>query len=83
MIKHAFVFIEVFGAEGGIQSYIQDVLDSYRQAARDNDWQADVFLLRDAASDHASYQSASQSDGKQSGNGTVRYHYLKHGQPLL
>ena len=32
-MKHAFVFIEVFGCEGGIQSYIQDVLEAYAQLA--------------------------------------------------
>ncbi|MEL6813850.1 MAG: glycosyltransferase [Cyanobacteria bacterium J06598_3] len=32
-MKHAFVFIEVFGCEGGIQSYIQDVLDAYNKLA--------------------------------------------------
>ena len=49
-MRHAFVFIEVFGCEGGIQSYIQDVLGAYAQlakAARDP-MVADVFLLRDA-----------------------------------
>ena len=48
-MRHAFVFIEVFGCEGGIQSYIQDVLDAYAQIAeaQDRSMIADVFLLRD------------------------------------
>lgn len=48
-MKHAFVFIEVFGCEGGIQSYIQDVLGAYAQLAKaaDHSMIADVFLLRD------------------------------------
>lgn len=47
--RHAFVFIEVFGCEGGIQSYIQDVLSAYAQTAvaLPNPMIADVFLLRD------------------------------------
>jgi phosphatidyl-myo-inositol dimannoside synthase len=53
-MRHAFVFIEVFGCEGGIQSYIQDVLGAYSQLAskRQPPMVADVFLLRDAPSDH-------------------------------
>ncbi|MFK8182347.1 MAG: glycosyltransferase family 4 protein [Phormidesmis sp.] len=46
-MKHVFVFIEVFGCEGGIQSYIQDILKSYEQLASQTTMQADVFLLRD------------------------------------
>ncbi|MEO0457590.1 MAG: glycosyltransferase family 4 protein [Cyanobacteria bacterium P01_A01_bin.114] len=42
--RPTFVFIEVFGCEGGIQSYIQDVLDAYRHLPFEA---ADVFLLRD------------------------------------
>lgn len=50
-MKHVFVFIEVFGCEGGIQSYIQDVLSAYEQLAAEpearNRLPGDVFLLRD------------------------------------
>lgn len=50
-MKHVFVFIEVFGCEGGIQSYIQDVLSAYEQLAAEpeasNRLSANVFLLRD------------------------------------
>lgn len=44
-----FVFIEVFGCEGGIQSYIKDVLRAY--AALGAGEKADIFLLRDTLSD--------------------------------
>jgi phosphatidyl-myo-inositol dimannoside synthase len=50
-----FVFIEVFGCEGGIQSYIQDVLnafDALPQAVT-----AEVFLLRDSAIDPSVFAS--------------------------
>ncbi|MBE9060638.1 glycosyl transferase group 1, partial [cf. Phormidesmis sp. LEGE 11477] len=65
-MKHAFVFIEVFGCEGGIQSYIQDVLGAYAQLAnRPNDC-ADVFLLRDIAGKHPLKHSP------------FSYHYFKN-----
>ncbi|MGB7250334.1 MAG: glycosyltransferase family 4 protein [Phormidesmis sp.] len=71
-MKHAFVFIEVFGCEGGIQSYIQDVLSAYDQLARRTDvsgataMSADVFLLRDHPREHL-LRTAS-----------LRYHYFNH-----
>ncbi|MEL7350066.1 MAG: glycosyltransferase family 4 protein [Cyanobacteria bacterium J06560_5] len=66
-MKHAFVFIEVFGCEGGIQSYIQDVLSAYDQLANKSGEQmsADVFLLRDPEMDHPIK------------NGALRYRYFK------
>lgn len=52
-MRHAFVFIEVFGCEGGIQSYIQDVLGAYGELSNSRKlsatMMADVFLLRDSA----------------------------------
>lgn len=77
-MKHAFVFIEVFGCEGGIQSYIKDVLDAYVQlsdsaadgAAPLN--QADVFLLRDVESNH-----------ELKNNDVFRYHYFKQDNAMV
>jgi phosphatidyl-myo-inositol dimannoside synthase len=47
--RNIFVFLEIFSCEGGIQSYIKDVLAAYGQ------WHqapiADVFLLRDGPQD--------------------------------
>ncbi|MFG6106414.1 glycosyltransferase family 4 protein [Leptothoe sp. EHU-05/26/07-4] len=43
--KDTFVFIEVFGCEGGIQSYIKDILTAY--LASNSSATADIFLLRD------------------------------------
>ena len=57
-MKHAFIFIDVFNREGGIQSYIQDVLEAYKQIAKakkasgTESMRADVFLLRDAPSEN-------------------------------
>ncbi|MEO0352287.1 MAG: glycosyltransferase [Cyanobacteria bacterium P01_A01_bin.15] len=44
-----FVFIEVFGCEGGIQSYIKDVLMAY--SSLNTVGVADIFLLRDRVAD--------------------------------
>ncbi|MGC1216353.1 MAG: glycosyltransferase family 4 protein [Phormidesmis sp.] len=71
MTRHAFVFIEVFGCEGGIQSYIQDVLGAYDQVAPRLNATADVFLLRDPKSDHALK------------GGNLKYHYLKNSRAMV
>ncbi|MBT9313817.1 glycosyltransferase family 4 protein [Leptothoe spongobia] len=47
--QDTFVFIEVFGCEGGIQSYIKDVLMAY--AGLDSVGTATIFLLRDSLDD--------------------------------
>ncbi|MEA5462751.1 glycosyltransferase [Leptothoe sp. PORK10 BA2] len=47
--SNTFVFIEVFGCEGGIQSYIKDILTAY--ADRSGSQAADIFLLRDRPRD--------------------------------
>ena len=47
--QDTFVFIEVFGCEGGIQSYIKDVLTAY--LALNTTVAADIFLLRDHRDD--------------------------------
>ncbi len=71
MTRHAFVFIEVFGCEGGIQSYIQDVLAAYDQVAPRLNATANVFLLRDADSDHPLKE------------GSLTYHYLKNSRAVV
>lgn len=43
MPHHIFVFLEIFSQEGGIQSYVKDILQAYTEL----DVTADVFLLRD------------------------------------
>ncbi len=47
--KVGFVFLSVFSVEGGIQSYVKDILRAY--AACPGTPPADVFLLRDQVSD--------------------------------
>ena len=70
-MKHAFVFIEVFGCEGGIQSYIKDVLSAYEQQAAKTGATADVFLLRDLEIAHPLK------------GGAFAYHYFKNGRPMV
>ncbi len=71
-MKHAFVFIEVFGCEGGIQSYLQDTLEAYSQVAEKKGHTADVFLLRDAERDHLLKRDR-----------TFQFHYLKSDRPSV
>lgn len=47
--RNIFIFLEIFSCEGGIQSYIKDVLAAYAQWPQAP--RADVFLLRDGSQD--------------------------------
>ncbi|MBW4661280.1 MAG: glycosyltransferase [Drouetiella hepatica Uher 2000/2452] len=42
-----FLFLEIFEREGGIQSYVQELLHSYLVWSRLKNCSADIFLLRD------------------------------------
>ncbi|MTJ06773.1 glycosyltransferase family 4 protein [Anabaena sp. UHCC 0204] len=44
--NHVFLFLEIFRQEGGVQSYVKDILGAYLQL--EDIYQADVFLLRDS-----------------------------------
>jgi hypothetical protein len=47
--NHIFIFLEIFNCEGGIQSYVKDVLQAYQSLTlqRESSNTAEVFLLRD------------------------------------
>lgn len=45
-VNHVFVFLEIFAQEGGIQSYVKDILRAY--AGLTAECKAEVFLLRDS-----------------------------------
>jgi phosphatidyl-myo-inositol dimannoside synthase len=64
---YLFVFLEIFSREGGIQSYVQELLRSYLSLS--DRPQADVFLLRDRQACQNSFQ-ASQSS-------LLQFHYFK------
>lgn len=68
--KDTFVFIEVFSCEGGIQSYIKDLLTAY--AALNTVEKADIFLLRD---NRESIPSEFIS--------CFRFHCFQSGHPML
>ena len=48
--NYLFCFLEIFSSEGGIQSYVQDILKAYLSvtAGTNSPPQAEVFLLRDS-----------------------------------
>ena len=50
--KPVFVFLEIFSCEGGIQSYVKDILQAYSTE------KADVFLLRDGAEVENPFESS-------------------------
>ena len=53
---YLFLFLEIFSREGGIQSYVQDIFQSYLNLAEQP--HADVFLLRDGQECDNSFQSS-------------------------
>lgn len=65
---HIFIFLEVFGCEGGIQSYVKDILQSY--VSLGNQVKGEVFLLRDGAG------CPNPFEGK-----NLKFHYLKSQNP--
>ncbi|MGH2412827.1 MAG: glycosyltransferase family 4 protein [Microcystaceae cyanobacterium] len=66
--NHVFVFLEIFAQEGGIQSYVKDILQAYLSLAKDfsNRYRAEVFLLRD----EPGCQNLFETD-------SIQFHYLK------
>lgn len=62
--RFAFVFLEIFEREGGIQSYVKDVFRAYGQLESKPD--ADVFLLRDRQGDTNPFEGSS-----------LTFHYFK------
>lgn len=73
-----FVFLEIFSVEGGIQSYVKDILKAYISATAKRSGasglrRANVFLLRDDR----------QCENPFEGAGTLTFHYLKTLPPWL
>lgn len=68
--QYIFVFIEVLGCEGGIQSYIKDVLSAYGQL--DGAPKADVFLLRDGPETPPDFEV-----------GSLQFHYFKSERSMV
>jgi phosphatidyl-myo-inositol dimannoside synthase len=68
MNRSAWVFLEVFGAEGGIQSYVRDIL----QQLGASNAPTDVFVLRDGGTCVNPLASP-----------TLKFHYFKQANPNL
>ncbi|MBD2299898.1 glycosyltransferase family 4 protein [Nostoc sp. FACHB-190] len=66
----SFVFIEVFGCEGGIQSYVKDIFQAYTEL--NAGYKTDVFVLRDSPDCVNPFVSES-----------VKFHYFKNKSPQI
>ena len=66
-----FVFLDVFSKEGGIQSYVKDILKAYVSEA--NSPPADIFLLRDKPTDINPFKEEEQ----------FRFYYFSNNRPTL
>ncbi|MEG4813035.1 glycosyltransferase family 4 protein [Microcoleus sp. K5-D4] len=57
--NYVFCFLEIFASEGGIQSYVQDILKAYLSitAGSNSPPQAEVLLLRDSPECNNPYES--------------------------
>lgn len=73
-----FIFLEIFNQEGGIQSYVQDVLQSYEAIGRVP--VADVFLLRDSPLERQNHRLPYSNLLESS---SLRFHYLQTRSPAL
>lgn len=63
-----FVFLEIFSQEGGIQSYVKDILRSYLSLSQTSSdaYQTEVFLLRDTPECENPFDT-----------GLIKFHYLR------
>ena len=74
-----FVFLEIFAREGGIQSYVKDILKTYillaerQNQVREKSRQAEVFLLRDR----------DRCENPFEGHSAIAFHYLYTDPPVL
>ncbi|MEM9540331.1 MAG: glycosyltransferase family 4 protein [Cyanobacteria bacterium P01_E01_bin.42] len=70
---YVFVFLEIFAREGGIQSYVKDIFQAYRELSdSENGKRAEIFLLRDSATEENPFASKN-----------ITFHYLKTLPPWL
>ena len=72
--NYVFCFLEIFASEGGIQSYVQDILKAYLSitAGTNSPPQAEVLLLRDSENCNNPYESKK-----------LKFYYLKTENPGL
>ncbi len=67
---HLFVFLEIFAKEGGIQSYVKDIFQSY--LGLPSVLSAEVFLLRDTPNLENPFESS-----------RLKFHYFKTNPPQM
>ncbi|MEG4390853.1 glycosyltransferase family 4 protein [Microcoleus sp. BROC3] len=72
--NYVFCFLEIFSSEGGIQSYVKDILKAYLSitAGTNSSPQAEVLLLRDSEDCNNPYESKN-----------LKFYYLKTENPGL
>ena len=72
--NYVFCFLEIFASEGGIQSYVKDILKAYLfiTAGTNSPPQAEVLLLRDSEDCNNPYESKN-----------LKFYYLKTENPGL
>ncbi|MBD1887325.1 glycosyltransferase family 4 protein [Microcoleus vaginatus] len=72
--NYLFCFLEIFASEGGIQSYVKDILKAYLSitAGTNSPPQAEVLLLRDSEDCNNPYESKN-----------LKFYYLKTENPGL
>ena len=46
--EHVFIFLEIFACEGGIQTYVKNLLEAYLSIVPQTGYKAEIFLLRDS-----------------------------------
>ncbi len=71
-VKYVFVFLELFEREGGIQSYVKDILQAYQSLASQTGSTAEVFLLRDSPECDNPFEAY-----------PFKFHYLKTKNQML
>lgn len=74
VIDHVFVFLQIFECEGGIQSYVKDILQAYLSLTPQGVTRAtsEVFLLRDGSECDNPFDVY-----------PLKFHYLKSQHPML
>lgn len=72
--EHVFIFLEIFEREGGIQSYVKDILQAYRTLVPQTEKKprAEVFLLRDGSECFNPFEGH-----------PFKFHYLKSQSPPI
>ncbi|MEG3849818.1 glycosyltransferase family 4 protein [Microcoleus sp. herbarium19] len=72
--NYLFCFLEIFSSEGGIQSYVKDILKAYVSitAGTNSQQQAEVLLLRDSPDCQNPFESKN-----------LKFYYLKTENPWL